>query len=125
VAEVQDQRRPAAPSDRLEGERGLVVGILRTGLALSMALLAVGLALAATHGRLRADPVGPGEALASLVAGRPSGFMAVGILVLVATPVVRVLALVASFAREGDRRFAAVAAAVALVLAIAVGIGRA
>jgi uncharacterized membrane protein len=43
----------------------------------------------------------------------------------VATPVVRVLALVASFAREGDRRFAAVAAAVALVLAIAVGIGRA
>lgn len=117
--------RGATPSAPEGDERRLVVAILRGGLAVSMALLAVGLVLAVARGRLRVHPVALGDVLPSLAAGRPSGFMAAGILVLLATPAIRVLALAASFAAEGDRRFAAVAAAVALVLALAVAIGRA
>lgn len=101
------------------------MAILRAGLALSMALLALGLALALAEGRLRARPVALGDVVPLIAAGRPSGFMAAGILVLLATPAIRVLALAARFAAEGDRRFAAVAVAVGLVLAFAVGIGRA
>jgi uncharacterized membrane protein len=105
------------------GERAVVVRILRGGLWAFVALTAVGLALAWGSG-LRARPVAPGQVPAALLAGRPEGFLAGGVLVLLGTQAARLVALAARFAGEGDRRFAAVAAAVALVLAAGAALGR-
>jgi len=114
-----------APPRGSAGERRLVQLLLRTGLLLAAALIAVGLALAALHGRLVTHPVSPAEIPSLLGAGRPTGFMALGILVLLATPILRVLFLVVGFALDRDWRFAAVALGVALLLAAGILLGHA
>jgi uncharacterized membrane protein len=106
-------------------ERRLVVAVLRAGLALAAALLTAGLALAVGEARLTSHPVALSQILPFLARGRPSGYLAAGVLVLVATPAVRVLVLAAGFARERDWRFAAVALAVAAILGLGVAVGRA
>jgi uncharacterized membrane protein len=107
------------------GERRMVQLLLLTGLLLAAALIAVGLALAALHGRLVTHPVAVRELPGLLRAGRPSGFMALGILVLLATPILRVLSLIGGFALERDWRFAAVALGVALLLGAGILLGHA
>lgn len=120
------ERRAASPEPRAPAaERGAIVAVLRIGLAASMALMAVGLALAVGEARLRSHPVALGEILPFLGQGRPTGFMAAAVVVLVATPVVRVLALAVGSAMERDWRFAVVALAVALILGLGVAVGRA
>lgn len=105
-------------------ERGAIVALLRIGLAACMALMAVGLAFAVGEADLRSHSVALGEILPSLARGQPSGFLAAGIVVLVATPLARVLALAVGFAMERDWRFAAVALAVAMILGLGVAAGR-
>lgn len=117
-------REGGAPALASAGTRRSVQVLLRVGIGVAGALIAAGLALAALHGRLVAHPVAVAELPALLRAGRPSGFMALGLLVLLATPILRVLALVASFARDRDWRFAGVALGVALLLLVGILLGR-
>ncbi len=112
--------RPAAAA----GERRVVVLLLRLGLGAGCLLMAVGLVLAMAESRLRAHPVPIGSVPAFVAAGRPSGFMAAGIGLLVVAPLARVAALAVQFAREGDRKFAGVALAVGAILALGVVLGR-
>jgi uncharacterized membrane protein len=98
--------------------------LLRAGLLVGGLLILVGLVLAVFEGRLRSHPVALGEVAGSLATGRPSAFMAAGILVLVTTPLARVATLAVEFLREGDRRFALVALAVAAILVAGIAAGR-
>lgn len=114
-----------APPHGSRGERRVVQLLLRTGLLLAAALIAAGLGLAALHGHLVTHAVSVSELPALLRAGRPSGFMALGILVLLATPILRVLFLIGGFALDRDWRFSAVAAGVALFLLAGILLGHA
>lgn len=105
--------------------RRLVVFLLRAGLVAGCLLMGLGLVLAVFEARLRSHPVALGDLIPFMVAGRPSGFMAAGVLVLVMAPLARVVALAAEFVREGDRRFALVAISVAAILVFGVLAGRA
>ncbi len=105
-------------------ERTLVVWILRIGLALSTLLMAAGVGMAWVEGRLTTHAVALSQIGSMLTHGRPSAVMEAGILVLLATPVVRVLALVGVFARDRDPRFVAAAATVAALLILGVFLGR-
>jgi uncharacterized membrane protein len=104
-------------------ERSLVVWILRIGLTLATALMAVGVVLAWAEGRLTTHPVTLSQIGSMLTHGRPSAAMEAGILVLLATPMLRVLALIVVFARERDFRFVTAAATVATLLILGVFLG--
>ena len=97
--------------------------VLRAGLGLGVTAMAIGLVIDLAEGDLAAVAV----PLWSLFGVGSVGdrAMALGILVLALTPVVRVVALVIVWWREHDRRFAAVGAAVLVVLALGVLLGRA
>jgi uncharacterized membrane protein len=110
----------ARSPDADPGARRLVGLLLRAGLAAGALFMAIGLVLAISEGRLRSHPVRLGELARFIASGRPSGFMAAGVLVLVAAPLARVAALAATFALERDRRFALVALAVATILAFGI-----
>jgi uncharacterized membrane protein len=98
--------------------------ILRVGVLVAAALMAIGLTATAAAGRWPAGTVaGPRSSIAHVLSGlrslRPESITAVGILVLVATPVAQLLASAFLFWRERDRAYARVAL---LVLAV-VGVG--
>ena len=95
--------------------------LLRAGLALSVALMFAGVVAKLVSGVHRADAVklfdlGGAGSVSDLL-------MALGVLVLAATPAVRVVALVVLWARERDWRFVGIAFAVVLTLTLAVVIG--
>jgi uncharacterized membrane protein len=113
-------------SNRVAGgeARRVVVFLLRAGLVAGCLLMAIGLVLAVSEGRLRSHPVELGNLVRFMSSGRPSGFMAAGVLLLVMAPLARVVALATEFFREGDRRFALVALAVAAILVLGILAGR-
>lgn len=111
-----------ADADRAaSGGRSLVAFVLRVGLLLASGLLAAGLVLKV----LRGDGSAPALALppAALPAALGDRLLVLGVEALVATPLVRVLALVGSWARERDWRFVAVGVVVLVVLALAIALG--
>ena len=105
--------------------RAVVSAVLRTGVVTAAALTTVGFALSLLVGwngsLLGAAPtasaptdfsqLGPG-----LLALRPVAFAQAGLLVLLATPVLRVATSVAGFWLEGDRLYVAITLAVLAVL---------
>lgn len=105
-------------------ERRIVSAVLRVGVAIATILMLVGVTMAGFKARLRAHPVRLGQLASRLGQGHPSAFMELGILVLLATPIVRVLLLAVGWSVARDWRFAAVAAAVALLLATGIVLGR-
>lgn len=113
----------ADPANERSEER-VVSWLLRGGLILSSIMMAVGLVLALARARLQQHPVSFRTLGHYLAGGHPSGLMALGLFVLVALPVARVLVLVVQFARERDWRFAAVGSAVFGMLVLAVFLGR-
>jgi len=115
VAEVSNER----------SEERAVQLLLRGGLILSAALLVAGLAWALAASRLRRHGVSFRTVLHYLLTGHPSGLMALGLFVLLALPVARVVVLAVDFGRERDWRYMAVALTVLGFLALAVVLGRA
>ena len=99
--------------------------ILRLGVALSCSLLAVGI-LADAVDPIAFGTIKPGHIpllLRALVHGSPAAMMHIGILVLLITPVARVVALAWSFARERDFTFATISIGVLLLLIISFTVG--
>jgi uncharacterized membrane protein len=96
--------------------------ILQVGTYASMALVIAGFALLVAGG---VSPLDPGQPLvlgnlgADLLAGRPAGFLWLGILGIVATPGLRVIGALIGFWRAGERRMVLIAV---LILAV-VGLG--
>ncbi len=102
-------------------DRRVVAMVLRTGLAVACALMAAGLTVTLARGDrhahvVRLFEIGGDQAVGDLL-------LAAGVVVLALTPAVRVLALVVLWAREGDRRFVAVALVVVAVLVAAAAFG--
>jgi uncharacterized membrane protein len=107
--------------------RAMVSGVLIVGVSTSAILIAIGFAASLAvgwEGSLRGLPTtilaptdfsGVAVGLADL---RPIAVAQAGLLVLIATPVVRVLASVVGFALEGDRLYAAITLGVLAILLV-------
>jgi len=100
----------------------LIIGVVTSAILLTLAFL--GSLVVGWDGSLvgAADRVRPdadfSNVIASLSRGRPIAIAQLGLLVLVATPVVRVLASVIGFTLEGDRLYASVTLGVLAILLI-------
>jgi uncharacterized membrane protein len=114
------QRHP----DDADAVEMAIARLLLAGTLAGMALLAAGIALMAANG-IEPDaaafpPFDPATILADLVALQPEGFLWAGIVVIVATPIARVLGELVAFARRRDRLMTGVAAAILAVVALSV-----
>ena len=118
-----------AQADLLAKERRdlneVVHSVLILGLAISTVLMLAGVGLALFEQRdLPAAVPDIGEVFSRVLALRPSGFLALGLLVLIATPILRVVGSIGAFMYERDWRFAAVTSLVLGILVASLVLGR-
>lgn len=120
-ATVTPPGRESASADRVELR---VARVLSIGAVLAVGLLLIGIVLMLGEGiSPDADsfPVfDPALVVGDLLALRPAGFLWAGIVVVIATPVVRVVGELVGFWLRRDRRMALVAAGVLAVIAVSV-----
>lgn len=103
----------------------MVHRILLAGIAVSVVLLATGLVLSVLKGEGLPRAVVPVPDLAhALAALEPGAYLSLGLIVLIATPFVRVAGSLIAFAREHDRRYVVVTALVFTVMCCSVLLGR-
>jgi len=111
----------ASRAARVEGWAALV---LRAGTLLSVGLLAIGVALMTLAGWSPLDAAWPaldlGRIPGDLLALRPEGFLWLGLLATLSTPLLRVAASVVGFLAAGERRMAGLGTAVLGIIALAV-----
>ena len=103
-----------------------IARILTVGSYLSVALIAVGVALMAVNGRSPLDTAPPFDATAivgDILAARPTGFLWLGLLILLATPATRVAASLIGYVRSGERQMIVVSVAILVVIFGGVVIG--
>jgi uncharacterized membrane protein len=117
----------------------LISALLRAGISISLALIVAGTVVSFAH---HPDYTRSAEALARLTrpgmaprdlravgaglgAFRGQALVMLGLLVLMATPVLRVAVSLVSFVRSGDRAFAVLTSAVLLLLLLSLLLGRA
>ena len=109
--------------------RTWVSTVLTTGVAISAALIAIGFVgalLVGWSGSLTGGPISAAAStdfsgvLAGLGAARPIAFDQAGLLVLLATPVVRVAVSLIAFGFERDRLYAAITAVVLALLLVSI-----
>jgi uncharacterized membrane protein len=102
----------------------LIARILRAGTLVSIGLLAVGVALLAIAGGSPLERTLPGldpaRIPADIAALRPEGFLWLGLLATLVTPLLRVGASVLGFLGAGERRMAGLGVAVLIVITLAV-----
>jgi uncharacterized membrane protein len=99
--------------------------ILVCGISVSVALMVAGLLLGVTQGSGVPRGVVPfAELPGALAALRPAAYLSLGLIVLIATPFVRVAGALVVFTGERDRRFVLVTAIVLLVMCLGVALGR-
>jgi uncharacterized membrane protein len=94
--------------------------VLVAGMSVSVALLALGLVMYAFLPHGHEATLGPIQALQAALAGDPIGVLDLGLMLLIATPLMRVIVALLVFARGREWRFVAVSATVLLVIAIAI-----
>jgi uncharacterized membrane protein len=99
---------------------------LKVGIYAAVALVGVGVALMVGDGRspLEVAPgLDPGSLVADLVALRPSAFLWLGVIVVLATPPIRVATALIGYLRDGEREMALVALLILAVIALGVVVG--
>ncbi len=127
----EDERRSSTPEGEparhvMDPVERTVRTVLAAGIALSVALLAIGLALAAGAGDGIPHVIVPVPELArGLVALDAAAYLSAGLIVLIATPFVRVAGAILAFAAARDLRYVAVTALVLAVMCLSVLLGRA
>ena len=103
---------------------GWIARVLRAGTLLSVGLLAVGVVLMTLAGWSPLDATWPALDLrripADVLALRPEGFLWLGLLTTLSTPLLRVAASVVGFLGAGERRMAGLGTAVLIIIALAV-----
>ena len=125
----------AAPDDRgtdapvrhvMDRVERTVSRILIAGIALSVALMATGIVLGVLGRDGLPSGVVPLADMPSLLLDLDaSAYLSLGLIVLIATPFVRVAGSLVAFALEGDRRYVAVTAVVLTVMCVSVLLGKA
>ena len=118
----------------------LISSLLRCGVVVSLLIVVAGTVLSFVHhpdylrspaayARLTAPPASPFRTLGDVVDGlrhaRRQALVALGLLVLVATPVLRVAASIGLFAIQRDRVFVAITSLVLILLVTSFLLGRA
>ncbi len=104
----------------------MVSRVLAIGIAVSVALMAVGLVLSVVDREGMPSHVVPLADLPALL-GRldPAAYLSLGLFVLIATPFVRVAGSIVAFARERDLRYVVITAVVLAVMCLSVVLGKA
>jgi len=93
VAEVEDINR-------------FIYQVLRAGVVVSVAILLFGFVLVAVTGHsIPERSIPPRALIRPLFTFTPEGYLSLGVLILIFTPVVRVFLSLVSFARERDRQY--------------------
>ena len=119
-------RAARAREDRLEV---IISRILQLGVLVSAAILVVGVALWALRGDSGYPPPGYPTRLADVARGlaelRPAAVVQAGLLVLLATPVIRVATSVVVFWTQGDRLFTVLTLTVLTLLVLGFALGSA
>lgn len=103
-----------------------VARLLIGGTYLSIGLLAIGVGLMAIGGLSPLDggpPFDPAHLPSDLAALKPSGFLWLGLVVALATPLGRVAASLVGYLAGGERRMAAIAVAILVVVFVGVILG--
>lgn len=110
------------------GVEDRIARLLLLGAVAGIALVGVGVVLMAVNG---IDPLATtfpgfeaGRVLPDLIALRPEGFLWTGILVVIGTPIARVLGELVTYALRGDRVMAAASGAIMVVVAASVLVAR-
>jgi uncharacterized membrane protein len=130
---VQDQGMGGAVTDKAgkdkqEEQKSLdesLHKLLIIGLALSVALILTGLVLSLiNHQSLPGGVLPFGSIFPSVVALEASGFISLGLLVLIATPIIRVILSFISFLVERDWRFAGITLVVLIAVLVSILLGK-
>ncbi|HOE52169.1 MAG TPA: DUF1634 domain-containing protein [Methanomassiliicoccales archaeon] len=103
----------------------VVQPILRWGMVLSLCLMLLGLVLGLATGEGEYAAVPMGELPSRLAELDPTAFLTLGIVMLIATPLARVLGSLYVFIKEGDGRFVLVSLVVLFTVALSVLLGAA
>jgi uncharacterized membrane protein len=103
----------------------VVHGVLLVGLAISTILMLLGLGLDLIwHRDVPTAVPGFGEVFRRVAELRPSGFLVLGLLVLIATPIMRVVGSIFAFLYERDWRYAAITFLVLVVVSLSLFLGQ-
>lgn len=94
--------------------------VLLAGVVVSMTLIGIGLFLTATTPDAEQGWIGLGSLWDAMVALEPVALVELGLLVLIATPLLRILAALALFTSERDYRFILIALFVLGMVSLAV-----
>jgi uncharacterized membrane protein len=112
----------------------IVCLVLRIGVILSAAIICIGLAMLVAEGTIAhtmridaavAYPRDLGALFSGLLALDPASVIALGLVVLIATPFIRVAVSIMAFALERDWRYVAITAIVLAILFSGIILGRA
>jgi uncharacterized membrane protein len=103
--------------------RRIVGRLLLGGVVLSGVLLAAGLAMGMRDGEGPERFATLREMLRAALEGNGAAIIGWGLLVLMATPILRVMVLAAGWAMEGNTRFAAIAVGVLVMLGVSMSLG--
>jgi uncharacterized membrane protein len=104
----------------------MVSRVLKAGMAIAVALMAVGLVLSVVDREGMPSHVVPLAGLPSLLGHLdPAAYLSLGLIVLIATPFVRVAGSIIAFARERDLRYVLITAVVFAVMCFSVVLGKA
>jgi uncharacterized membrane protein len=99
--------------------------VLLLGVGVSVALMMAGMSLMVLRGQAVPTRVTPASELPhGLATLQADAYLSLGLVVLIATPFVRVGGSIIAFARDGDRRYVFIAAAVLAVMCLSVLLGR-
>jgi len=115
----------APPAHVMDPVERMIHLVLLAGIAVSVALMAAGLAVGLLKGGGMPRGVVPLADLPRAARGlSPAAFLSLGLIVLIATPFVRVAGSLIAFVREGDHRYVVVTAVVLGVMCASVLLGR-
>lgn len=113
----------SARTGAFQAER--LIGRLLTGITyVSVALLIVGVVLllaAGTSPTSGGPALDPGRIVPDLFTLKPSGFLWLGLVAVIAAPITRVTVALVAYARDRDWLMVGVSSAILLVIAIAIG----
>jgi len=115
-----------APRHEMDAIERMVSRVLGAGIAIAVVFMLAGVVLGIASGEALPDHV---VAFGSLASGLseldPAAYLSLGLLVLVATPFVRVTGSIAAFALERERRYVLLTAVVLVVMCAGVLLGKA
>jgi uncharacterized membrane protein len=94
--------------------------VLQVGMLSSLALLIIGLVWYALAPSGTDFTMGPAEAFKATISGDPVGLICLGIMLLIATPLLRILVTLGTFLKLRDWKFVAISLTVLLVIATAI-----